>query len=435
MRHAPSALLPFALWAALPIASGLQGAPARAEPPPTTPPQRTQPPPRLLVVPGQGVQMAQIDALYAALAAAGVDVVGVDGRLGVHLPPHPERFSYATIEAVTAQLATAREAYRQLELDATFAAIDQAERAFFRLRDPTAQLAIYSDLLLLRAQAALAAGQPERAQAALMLYVRLAPERQALHPGRYPPHLVQAHQKARAAAELSPTGLLSLTARTTGGAAITLSVDGQVTAPGTQLQQTGPHLVVATAPERITRAAIVAVHEAEPARFDAVLPQPGASTRRAALVQQLNAAPPPQDPGEILVALAALSGATTVLWASPARSLLWRQDVSTVALPPLTDNVIALANATKDALRRDPIRSPDTTLAQKKSPARTRRKRTQAPLVPPSDTQPPWLWIGSAAGVTALLLGAGASAWLGFALTRPEPQREVVGFCCRTGGQ
>lgn len=389
--------------------------------------------PYVLLVPMHEVAPERLEELYASVEVAGARAVGPDERAGVDRPLSPSRFRPTRPDDVKASLLEARAALRRLELAAVDAALRAAEEALLTLATPDAHRDLFAELLLFRAEIALAQGRAAEALADLSLLARLDPERETLHPGLYPPRVVEAFARARAEAEAAPAGLLVIAPRALPEGAGEVLVDGrpvalEEAAAGIRVAA-GRHLVTVRASERVTRSIVVEVEAGKPLRLAPFLPPPGADEQRAQLLPRLVGEAPPE---EALAALCALSAADAVVLLEEGRARIFVPGRGLSVLDAASgDAPLAFGRAVKDALKAPAPRplSPSTgALVVEPSPAPPAAEAEGDPLA--------WgIIAGTVAAGALLAMATGATlAWhLWPAEKVGRPARPVVISCCTTG--
>ncbi len=298
----------------------LDAPPPAAAPPVARPAAEAPPaldPSRILVVPRKGTD---VERAYAGLRAAGLLPVELEERAGVDRPaPAPPR--PGTRDAARAHVEEAKARFRELDLDATRAAADEAVDEVLRLEHPEDARDVLIDALLLKADVALQAGVDEDARASLALVSRLDPGRAALHPGLYPPSLCDAYAAARAAEEAEPAASLVVRPRAAGFSRVDVLVDGRPF--GSSPVRAGPHVVTARARDAVPFSRVVVLDPAEPTVLAPFLAPAGAASRRAALVARARKAATSVDEAHALARLADLCAARAVLFLDGPRAMLW----------------------------------------------------------------------------------------------------------------
>jgi hypothetical protein len=274
--------------------------------------------PRFLVVPLAGVDEARVTALYAGLEASGASGAATAERAGVDRPVDPAAAGPARVDEARAALLEARTALRELQMEGVDAALERAFAAALRLSSPLDHADLVGDILLMRAEIALARGRALDAERDLRLLARVDPAREALHPGVHPPALVRAFTAAREANAVAGAGYLALRPEAD-GAEIELLVDGarlvEADARAGLSFPIGPHFVTARAPGRMSHSAVVNLEEGTLTALAPYLPIPGAGTQRAAAIAALRAGGDVVEHGRVLLAL---SGTSALLLASAA---------------------------------------------------------------------------------------------------------------------
>lgn len=372
---------------------------------------------RVLVVPLAEQREGRLEELYAGLEAAGGRAVEADARAGVDLPVAPLRFSLARADDARAQLIAARAALRRLEVEAVDAALDGALDLLLSLEAPEDHKDLFADVLLLRAEMALARGDTERARRDLRLLARLDPERADLHPGVHPPALVQAYAGAREDNQAAPLGALAVLPRAPPGLVAEALLDGVPLPLGNTRPKGGPHLVTLRAPGCVPFSRVVDIDPGQPLLLDPFLSPLAADTARHERVARLRAGSASEDD---LVTLLEITGASGLVLLSGDEVRTFSPSSGSHALPDSPD-AIALGRAALEALRQP--RAPPALPPAPEPPA------------PPSTTLDPALLAvgaGIALGVTAA--AAGAATWY-FWPAEPvtPPPRPVVISCCTTG--
>lgn len=402
-------------------------APALAQEPDV--PRTSLEPPRFVVVPLGDDALPRVQPLYAALEAVGAASIPREARAGLDLPLAPGLYQSATLDEPRDALLSARAARRELALEAVDAHLDDALAHALRLPNPAEHVDLLADILLLRAELALARGQSEEALFDLRLLARLDPRRTELHPGLFPPNLVAAYERARALSAEAEPGYLTLQGESgdVGDAPPTLLLDGEevplADARRGLLLASGPHLVTLRAPGFVSRSFLVEVSALQPLFLEARLFPPGADEARAAALAAFTEAP---DDDEALARLLDASGATAALVLSAGHAFTFARARGRVSLVDRED-ALALARAALEAATPPPIAAAATS-PQATSPT------------PPDEGGALGFWpLAISGGVVAGALAAvavsvGVLAWLGQpAAPTQEPPRPVVIGCCGQG--
>lgn len=390
-------------------------------------------PPRFVVVPLAEEEHARVQPLYAALEALGAASVGRDARAGLDLPLAPALYQSATLDEPRDALLSARAALRELALKEVDARLDEALHSALRLPNPAEHRDLLADILLLRAELALARGQSESALYDLRLVARLDGRREELHPGLFPPNVVTAYAKARESNTDAADGYLRLQgdaggAGDAGDAPPTLLIDGEEVplerASAGLVVPAGPHLITLRAPGRVSRSFLVELSGAEPLTLEVRLFPAGADEARAAALAAFAAAP---DDDDALTRLLAVSGGTAALVLEEDEAFAFSRARGRV---PLVDegDALELARAALVAM------SPPPAVAVEEIP----RAGTKGP--PPVVEEEASLWPLALSGGVVLgalvivAIGGGALAWaLQPAVPTKEPPRPVVLVCCGQG--
>lgn len=385
-------------------------------------------PPRFVVVPMDEAEPAHVEATYTALEAAGATVVGRAARSGIDLPLSPALHREATLDEPRAALLAARAALRELALEAVDEHLEEALASALRLPNPAEHRDLLADVLLLRAELALARGGGDRAHADLRLLARVDERRDALHPGLFPPNVVAAYAAARAANEDATPGYLTL-----GGAAadptLVLLVDGRPVpvdeARAGLALRAGPHLVTVRAEGRVSRSVVVDVTSAEALAVDARLFAPGADAARAEALSRLRALP---DDDAALAQLLEGSDASAALVLARDEVFVFTPARGRVSLDDASD-ALALARAAIEAARAPPV------AASSSSSSSSRTDRTAPPPEEESHSIPLVLGASAVLVVVALVgVGAGALAWaLQPADDVAPPPGPISVTCCGPG--
>ncbi len=423
--------LPFLLLCSPALASSSEAAPAAL--PATLAPAAARDddrrPPRFLIVPATGSEPARVEALYTALVVAGASVVDRAARAGVDLPLAPALYSDAALDEPRAALLAARASLRALALDDVDASLEQAWRAALRLSNPSEHTDLLADILLLRAELALARDRVGAAERDLRLLARLEERRLSLHPGLFPPKLVAAYASARADNASAAPAYLSVHADA-GEAPLSVLLDGRALAAqdaraGLDVKA-GPHLVTLLAPGRVSRSFLFEASAAEPLTLEAQLFAPHADEARRAAITSLRAGP---GDDAALVRLLETTGASALLWlrdeATESRPLTFTRERGRVALPAADGEAEPLARARAALVAAAP---PVAALAERPPTSRAE----PAPAAADADDLGALSWIlgGGALVVVVVAVGAGVGA-LAFALQPgeeiPPPPVPVVG--------
>ena len=363
---------------------------------------------RILVVPTEGEDSARVEEVYAGLRAAGLQPVELDERAGVDrtAPPLPAR---GTLDNARAHLLEARARFHDLDLDAARAAADAAVDEVLRLGQPESALDVMIDALLLKANAALQAGNDSDARSTLTLVKHLDPTRTELHPGLYPPSLCEAYAAA-GAADVVPASLV-VRARVAGFTVPEVLIDGR--APAATINA-GPHIVMVRAAGAVPFARVLVLPAVEPMVLAPFLAPADAVGRRQALVHAARAASDDAARTRALADLASLCAARAVLYVAGPAAALW----SSRGLEPLPLVSAADGGALGQA-----------TLAALQAPAR------KASGLPPQSAPDADATVLVVAGVVGLAVAAGAAGLAAYVLLPSSappkgPARAVIFICC-----
>lgn len=323
--------------------------------------------PRFVVVPVDEAESARLESLYAALEAAGAHVVDRTARAGLDLPLAPALFDEALLDEPRAAMLAAKAALRELDLEAVDAHLDDALDASLRLPNPGEQRDLLTDILLLRAEMALARNKPDEARRDLRLVARLDERRLELHPGLFPPNVVDAYATARADNDAAESAYLTLL-QDHDKATLVVLVDGRevaadVARSGPLDIKAGPHLVTLLAPGRVSRSVVVDLAPREPLSLSTQLFAPRADETRAAALATLRRASTEDDTRPSLVALLEGTGASTALLLVAGRAFTFTPARGRVLLAVKPDDdATRLASAALASLREPSVRAPPTTL-------------------------------------------------------------------------
>jgi hypothetical protein len=289
-------------------------------------------PARVLVVPADEASAARVDEVYAGLRAAGLQVVDYEERAGVDLPAGPPARLGARDDARDL-LQEARARFRELDLPAARTAVDAAVDELLRIERPSEALDLLSEALLLRAHVITSAGGD--ADSDLVLLARLDPARTGLHPGLYPPSLVDAYAAARAHAGSGATGIIDVRARVARFATPIVEIDGVAQPPivGALQVLRGPHLLVVRAERVLPYARIIDVGD-DPVVVSPFLEGGDASSRRVALVDAARVAADPVVRAAALADLGALCAARSVVFLAEPPALLHAGALRPLDVPP-----------------------------------------------------------------------------------------------------
>lgn len=307
--------------------------------------------PRVLVV--SLAEGDDVDGLYGALEALGEVPVEAEDRMGVDRPAPPDAFRATAPDDVRAELLAARSAFGAFELEAAELALARAEAGLLRLSAPEVQKDLFAEVLLFRAELALARRDDEEAQAVLRRLARLDDARTELHPGLYPPPLVEAFAKARAANQADPAAaVVVVLPRPPGPAEVYL--DGERVEAATPLRTlAGPHLVSVRAPERLTFSAWLDLPPRDTLVLEPLLAVPGAASERAAALQTLRQAP--GDPAA-LARLAELTGASWVVTRGE-QTTVWTEQTGNLLVPlGISPGALEWAGAIRAAVQTEEAR-------------------------------------------------------------------------------
>jgi hypothetical protein len=316
---------------------------------------------RVVVVPLSELDPQRVDALYAGLEAAGVRTVARAARAGVDLEAEASGFRHARAQEPREALLRAKAAMRSLALEEVDAALAEGLQLALRTERPLDHKDLLADLLLLRAEVALARTRAEDAGRDLALLSRVDPSLEALHPGLHPPALVEAYATARQAAASAEPGLLVVLPDTSLDDARVLVDGAEVELTGGRAGRSvaaGPHLVTVTARERISSSQIVQVDPTAPVLLEVFLPLPGADDARRDALASVRA---DKHDARALAALCELTGASAALLVAEDLAV-WSPSTSVVALAaPANDDALAIGRATAQALRPAPAPAPSPT--------------------------------------------------------------------------
>lgn len=375
---------------------------------------------RVLLVPPAGVDDdAQIQALYAACRAIGLRVVDEEERQGVDLSYDPQDLVLRHPDDVRAALVEAKSAWKNLDVDAVQAHLEGALQGYLRLEHPENQRELLIDLLLFRAELALARGSSRQAIADLRLLARVDPQRLALHPGLYPPDLVDAYDAARLKNAQAGLGTLTVEARISSSGPRMFRVDQQIQSLGTLQVPEGPHLLSVQAPGARSWTEVVDVVSAHPVERDVFLAPPEAAARRAAARLRLFDAPDQAAPWA--TTLMETTGADVVVSLGQPQWVFQSQLSSPRPLPKTT-HPAAFAAALSQLLTASATAGAVGTSS------------TQADLLPALGAgEETFLWVGATTLVGLAVGGAIATYYLWPAAEIAPPARPWVITCCHAG--
>jgi hypothetical protein len=382
--------------------------------------------PRVLLVPASGMDTRALDRLYAGLHEAGLAPVGREERAGVDLPID-EAIAAGDRARAAALVREARAAYRALELDATRTAVDTSIAEVLRSPAPEASFDVLADALLIEASLALAGGDADAAGRALLLLVRVQPERAALDPGEHPPSLVEAFTTARALEPTLPAAELVVDARAVGFAATEVLVDGARWRSGTPLRS-GPHIVtvaattdVAPAASRTTRAFRVDLDAASSTSLASFLAPADASEQRSRHV----AASALEPSVEAAAALARGTAAHVVVDLRPLSPVMFvaaRPELGLVELA--TDGGEGVGGPTLGRVIAARLASLPPVVAEDRGSVDGGLSAT----IVEDDGALPWILAG--AGVVVVGSAVALVVWLTWPETPPTGPRPVIVSCC-----
>jgi hypothetical protein len=295
--------------------------------------------PIVLVVPLDVKATASTDALYAAFAARGVEAVGARERSGIDREEANGAALEASVDDVKDAIVRARAALHDFDTTRADAILDEGERLFLTLDRPDLARDVYTELLLVRADCALSTGDRARAFDAMQLFVVIAPEKEELHQGLYPPALVDLHREARELNARAPTAPVLITPRSLVDEPARTFIDLRALDDGEQggaqsLSLTeGPHVVSAVAEGARSVSERIDVEAGVPVVRAPVLSEEDAATKRRALVARLVENPLAD---EAWAELMRLTGASVVVGVAATSGHVFARDVGVhpVAAPP-----------------------------------------------------------------------------------------------------
>lgn len=367
---------------------------------------------RILVVPSDA---ARAEELYAGLRAAGLLPVGVEERAGVDLPALEES-EPGTRDGARAKLQEARALLRELDAAGARAAVDAAVDEVIRLDQPQDAVELLVDALLVRATLALIEGRVDDVRADLLLTSRLEPARTELHPGLYPPSLVEAYAAARAVdAEERARATLVVRPRAAGFAPTRVLVDARAW-DGAPLAP-GPHLLVVQGDGVVPRSEVRDLDAAAPTLLEPFLAPAGAGAARAALVTAARAARTDAEVAAALAALGDAAAARVVVLELPARLVLFVAGQPVTSLVPPARDGVTVGRVVLAALQ----------------PARSGAGTAPPPARDDEGPSPALVWGAVTVSAAVVVLGSGAAV-LTWALWPPDdiapPPRPVPVGCC-----
>jgi len=255
-----------------------------------------------------------VESLRADLAARGLVPVP-DGELRAALEaPLPPGAGDSTgggdadaVARARQRLGAAKDAYAAFEYERALTELEAIDRSILAREPSPAVVALMVQRHLLAGLVHEGRGRPADARRSFRLVHRLDPRRRALDPGRYRPHVVALFAQAAARVD-DPSSPLRIATEPAGAR---LWLDGRaLSASPVRLDPitSGPHWVVASAPGRRPRGAIVDLDPAErrPTHLSFALQRRGAAERAAELRRALAAA---DGAGELRAGAAALARA------------------------------------------------------------------------------------------------------------------------------
>jgi len=316
--------------------------------PPTAPERQV-----VLVVTLDDARSASDDALYAAFLARGVAAVSPRERVGLTGDASAATEREPTLDDVKDALVRARAALSDFDTERADVALDEGERALLALSRPDLATDVYQELLLVRADGALSTGDRSRALDALRLLAVVAPEREELHAGLYPPALVELYAEAReenaraakVAMVVNPLVLVDAPSRVF----VDLRPEEASGAHGASLSE-GPHVLTVVAEGAVTVSERVDVQAGAPVVRAPVLAPRDAPVLRAENVDVVRRDPHDQT---ALAALAQLTGANVVVVRPAAGApIVYAADVGARDVPGVVEDPVALAAAALGALDR-----------------------------------------------------------------------------------
>lgn len=369
----------------------------------------------LVVAPERSAE--RVEEIYDGLRAAGLLVVGLDERAGVD-QAGPEPLAEGSLDEARAALATARVAFRELDLDRARDDVRRARDELLRLERPDMARELLIDVLILDAWIALQRDDSDDVRMALALVARLEPTRASLHAGLYPPSLVEAYAAARAWAESQAPVSLIVEPRVAGFAVPEIFVDGRPLA-GSEPPRAGPHIVTVRALGAAAFTRLVSTTSGQTLVLEPFLAPRDAASLRTALLGAAATASTTGDAaalGAALEQMAQLCAARAVVFLGAERTLLW---APTRALEEL--------KVTPDA--------PGGVLGQFTLAALQAPARVAVGLAPKRDDGDAMttllLMVGGTGGLALVAAAIGTALW---ALAPPSPPapppRPVVVRCC-----
>ncbi|MCP4501916.1 MAG: hypothetical protein GY822_18315 [Deltaproteobacteria bacterium] len=395
----------------------------------------------VMLLPLGGLKNLDRDLFRQGLKAAGVDMVHLSQEDVFDVKRQRPR-----LDDVRSAILEAKAAYRRLEIERAEKILSKAHQAFYQSDSARSQKSVLVELLLLRAEISIASGNSlSLAQEDLLLAARLDPERDQLHPGLYPPSVVDAFANAKKVDETSSQGLivlhLSQPALKKGELEFTLVVDGtpQKLPKGGGLALTrGPHFLHLSSASGSSKSLRVVVQDRPQDIFFFAGPNQAGKLRNS-ILQELLVAEEQSSNEEIgqqqmkvpfLRRLSTVSSASTYIWIEGHQVFAYDIRRGVAKLPTLfEEGGQAVGNALllwqKPPLELAEIGSPpgdDVTIGEQ------------------DEGLPLWSWAIAVPGVGSLLVGtavAGVSFWI---LSQQEPVKELpppysyVEVSCCSGG-
>ncbi len=391
---------------------------------------------RMLIVTPQE-DLSGTDALYGALSARGEEVAEPADRYGVDQPVPPGAFDRVRIDAVRDRMVEAKAALREFRYPEARTALADAETLLLRAERPELHLALYRDLLLMRAGLDVVEGDARQAEDDLLLVSRIDPTLEELHPGLYPPPLVEAYAKVVAQAQTAGTGVVVVVPRVPPQERAAVWLDGGRVEDGraTLTLPAGPHLLSMGAAGRLTVTRRLDVVGGSSTVLEPFLPPEGAGQARTAARDAMRGEMFPDARQSSAETLLDTTGTTTLVWRGVEEIYVYERGR---LVGPLARGKTPLDDASAVL----------TALAQAPDPVQTALRSTQSglgPVAPPEDdgtTVQVVVGVSAAAGglgLVAVASGvAGTVGYLWWLLSRPAnpepPTRPIIISCCGPKG-
>jgi hypothetical protein len=403
----------------------------------------------LVIVSSDSLPQDKMVALYGGLKAAGLVTVEPEDRAGVDLPLAPNLFAPTHVDGIRAELVAARAAMRQLEMETVVVHLQKAFALGGLLQSPQAYAGIYVEMLLLRAQAALATGDENTALSDLRLAQRLQPQVEGLDPGLHSPTLVDRYAQAKAENAKAEMAFMSVQERKMTGPKeenLEVFVDGKrVETPESFTLSSGPHLLSFTRPardgRRVDRTRMISPQPGTTTVLNVFLPLVGADRLRATAMAKLQADALGPAGEKARRQVLNLSGAQAAVILDREKGALYLSDGRLMIIPQLPDDPLAFGRAVALGLE-DATKPPPQKTESGNGDLESNGDQPEGGDKGQNGTDESegigalWIGLGVTAGIVVIGGVATALTLIFWPEEEPDPPKDRTAnvTCCVTGG-